>query len=207
MNLQGRLDLGRIAAPGAVPGDTLVWDGTRFKPGISGDGDHAGMALLTTQVGAGAVASDTGATALGCNAEATNQGAVAIGTASSATASGGTAVGTDAEATGSESTAVGHNAQAVFGADTTALGSSAGASGAKSMALGRLSVAGGDRATAIGYAAENYVNDRCLVKNNDLELVRSDGTGATSFILADTAGVRWRIGVDTSGNPIGLGAA
>lgn len=31
--LDGRIDPARIAAPGAVVGDTLVWDGQRFRPG------------------------------------------------------------------------------------------------------------------------------------------------------------------------------
>lgn len=35
-NLQGRIQPDRLTAPGAVIGNTLVWDGTRFKPGAGG---------------------------------------------------------------------------------------------------------------------------------------------------------------------------
>lgn len=52
---------------------------------------------------------------------------------------------------------------------------------------------------AIGAGASTSVNDRCILKANEVQVDQSNGSGQTSLILRDSANVRWRIAVSTAG--------
>lgn len=159
----------------------------------SGDSDHASLGTESVAVGAGAVANTEGV-ALGVDAGSSfGQAAIAIGYSSGAR---------------QYNIAIGNTASAnIAYGNSICIGNGSTVTAFNSIAFGDSSDVSGERAIAIGTNADNAVDDRCLIKVNDVELVRSNGTGATSIILADSTGVRWRIGVDTSGNPVGLGAA
>jgi hypothetical protein len=218
--LDGRIDPARIAAPGAVVGDTLVWDGVRFKPGAGGgDSTHPGAGEDSVAIGAGSEAGED-AVAIGVDAVATSNGVslgrsseageynLAVGASANAfyDFQNAAAVGNGASVNGDYGAAFGHGAF-VSGSEGTALGGESHVTADDATAVGGHASATAARAIAIGKGAASTTADRGVVKVNDLELVRSNGSGATTVILADSTGTRWRIGVDTSGNPVGLGAA
>lgn len=149
--------------------------------------------------------------ALGANTKAQDQSATALG-------DGSVASGADSAALGSSSNAVHNDSIAIrgtsYGAASTALGVGSQAVGADSIAMGVVAKARADYATAVGEGADVNVRERALFAARDLEvrrttrLVGADASQSnptygssleTGLILTDSAGVRWRVTVNSSG--------
>ena len=195
------------AASPVLPAAVLSYMRSRPSEAAGGDTDHPGSGSNSTVIGVSATATATEATALGYSADATGASSVAIGTQTTASAGSAVAIGPLANATTVGAVAVGDSAQAT-GAQAAAFGYVAQASGNQSTALGNQSNASGLRTTVIGKSATCSVDDRCLIRNDDLELVRSSGSGAaTSIILASPDGSRWRLVPPNGGGSIGWVAA
>jgi len=177
----------------AVEGHTnTVAIGATIDIGLSSQSDK-------TVVGANAKANEVSTTAVGASAQATIGYSTAVGTSAQATVGYSTAVGTSAQATiGSSTTAVGASAQATnYGA--TAIGRSAKASGSNAMAAGVNANATGARAIALGSGATSGTADTAVLKANDLDLQRSNGTGATRLALSSPNGTKYWLSVADGG--------
>lgn len=150
----------------------------------AGDSTHDGTGANSTQIGQSAAATGAASTAVGDGSSAVF---------------GSTALGVAAAASGSLSTSLGQSS-AASGSGALAVGAGSLASGASSQALGTNAHATGTSSVAIGPSATCAVDYRAVIAANELQLDRSDGaTGATSLILRDTAGTRWRVSVTTGG--------
>lgn len=166
-----------------------------------------------------------------CSSDAT--GAIAIGGdvltgADNAISIHGTAYGTNATVVGynasdtpgaTEAVALGYAANVVgnycisIGGHTTsndddgiAIGRQATVSGGAATAIGHSASATGNNSQAFGQYAASTVDNRTMFAAVDLWVSPPIGN-ASWIVLYDSAGIAWKVGVDTSGNPIGLGAA
>lgn len=146
------------------------------------------------------IASGAYSVAVGVGSEANASNSNAIGSYSLASAIRATALGLLATASGAASLAAGRFSNA-SGDTSAAFGHTALASGDRSLAVGPLADASGARSVAVGYSAAAATDDTMVARVNSLEVASSafTGTGATSLIISDTAGVRWRITVTTVG--------
>lgn len=157
-------------------------------PGVAADTgvpphEHTGPATFSTRLGTGAEASHPNATAIGVRAKA---GLIS------------TAVGNDANAEKTGSVVVGQFS---------------GAGNEFSTAIGQFAYANGKRSFVVGQGAFTNVDDRGVLRANEVVIDRSDGvTGATRIGVRDSSGnVHW-IGVTNSnitfdGNPVSGGGS
>src|SRR5690606_4491625 len=143
--------------------------------------EHTGPATFSTRLGTGAEASYVNATAIGARAKA-NHSAVAVG----------------------------NDAMADY-IGTVVVGQFSGARNEYAIAIGQFAFADGKRSWAIGQGAYTDVDDRGVLRANEVLITRSDGTtGATRLGMRDSSGnVHW-IGVTNSnitfdGNPVSGG--
>lgn len=198
-----------ISAGGRVTDVTTAPDA---DDAAGGDITHASNGIDSMAVGADAFADGARSQAGGVQSAAEGDNSTAFGFRAEADGAFSTAVGCSARAIGEESIALGDGAEADgFGA--TAVGGDNGGGGAyaigdRSTVIGSSARAEGVRSVAIGASAVAADDHMGKIKVDGFEVESSSASGAQTFmILTDSAGARWKIGVDTSGNPIGLGAA
>lgn len=168
---------------------------------------HTG-AMLSLAIGYSANTRGVHTTALGSGANTNAADGTAVGhNANTGNAIDATALGSESQAESTESTAVGKNASVTtFSNRSTAVGASSFAKGADNTVVGAEAAArtgaGGSvaRSVALGTGAVVTANDRGVVKVDSWEIVPSSGGSETSLILHDTAAVRWRVTVDTTGH-------
>lgn len=203
-------------------------DSLQIGPGADGSGDSSvalgdgaiasgdfsfavlGEASGDSAIALGGLATGSPAVAIGASAEAGVQ-SIALGYFANA-GDYNIAIGQnagpdsgDAAYTGGGVVNIGSTARS-RGHTAVAIGYSADTFGEESVALGPFSQATGVRSVAIGKNCTAFDDDTAKIKADSLE-VEPRSTTESWVILADSTGVRWKIGVDTSGNPIGLGAA
>ncbi len=143
------------------------------------DSLHPGTGSDSVQVGIGATASASQATALGDTANASGASSIALGAQSAASASSATGVGSAAVASGASATAVGAGATAA-GLQGTALG--AGASAAF------------EASTAVGEGATTTTTGQVMLGKTG-QLVEVAGT----LVMTSPAGNRYALAVDDTG--------
>lgn len=169
------------------------------------DHEHAGAGASSVALGPTASAAGVGAMALGSGTVASNDGSFAIGQGADALADyafaigsgaganllNALAIGTEAFAESERSVAIGRWAWV----RTSALGS---------LALGANTTVGigSTRSFALGYGASVPAStpDTGVIKANDVQQVRSDGTGVTRYgLLSPDGTIGWITVTDTDG--------
>jgi methyl coenzyme M reductase subunit D len=211
----------RLASPDGTIGivsvtdtDGLQVNGVAPQPGIHqhpGAGTNsvaigpsataAGVAGVA--VGGFAIASGSASVALGIAAEASGLNAISIGNGLVASGAGATGIGGSAR--GAYSVAIGgFSSTAALADDAIAIGDSAGGDGVQSIAIGANAIvpATSPRSVAIGNFSQIPAStpDRGIIRVNDLEVKRSNGTGATTLRLASPDGTIGAVAVtDTDG--------
>ena len=154
----------------------------------------------SSALGANAIASGVGATAVGSNADAVGNLSIAIGAHANASGVGANAIGLRADASGNFSNALGRNANAsgagatAIGLDSTASGNyaqsfgrDASATAANAIALGTNTQANAVNAVAIGNdASSNFANSIAI--GNDAAATRTNqialGAATSTYTLA-----------------------
>ena len=158
--------------------------GTVFAPLVH---HHPGAGANSVAIGTGATASASATTAIGPYSEATGAGATAIG--NSKTAYGARAMSIGGFADAPDSVAIGDSADiAVAATEAISIGSGSFVDGVSGIAIGgQASVPStSPRSISIGQGAfiPGSTPDRGIIRVNDLEVKRSNGTGSTSLRLA-----------------------
>lgn len=188
-----------ISTGGAVP--IPAGDGSADTYARS-DHEHAGAGTSSVAVGTSAAASAFSSTAVGQQATASGNSAIAVGRLAVASNARATAIGYSADAVGFYSVAIGGNAYATD--DSVAIGDWASAAGYGSFALGEGATipASSHSSIAIGYNATIPASspDTGIIKVNDIQIVRSNGTGVTRLgLLSPDGTIGWITVTDTDG--------
>ena len=190
-------------------GVALAGDGTAETAARS-DHQHAGSLADSTAIGSEAsvtgaesaaigvgASAGFGGAAIGKGAQATGASALAIGRNSTASGTGATAIGSTTTAAANYGTAISTGASA--GTNAIGIGRNASASGTSSLALGVSSVASASRSQSFGYNATSNTADTAVIKANDLDVQRSNGTGETRLALYSPNGTKYWLTVDDTG--------
>lgn len=169
---------------------------------IGHDADATGQQAVAIGRGSQATAND--AIAIGDSAAASGANGIAIGDTAATSGGDAVSIGVDSDA-GFRSVAIGAGTQATD-TQSVAIGYAAVASGFQSFALGTTTESAGDNTTALGAFASVPADsprsmalgwsadvpastpDTGVIKVNDVQQVRSDGTGVTRYGLASPDG-------------------
>lgn len=160
------------------------------------DGQHVGAGRISLVIGSGATSAGDSSAALGPGASSGGASATAVGSITNAVGDFSVAVGSGAASSGTSGIALGQDAQGT-GSAATALGHTAQTGADSATALGDGASALYQHSTALGAgAATTQTNQVLLGTATDVVEVAA----GAPLVMSDSAGVRWRVTVNTDGS-------